>query len=172
MAFRHGAGGPSEWGNYRDAGVAAITYGAVDKIDLAQYSRGEAEQLWRESKLEPAQKYSLRQFVYEMRKGDVIYAKEGPLIVGKGTIAGDYRFSAHTGLAWPHQRAVKWQQNFNPVAIQIGDIQQYAIRPLTKYDIKRLSRKSDDVQEKINAEDALEGGLLRKEVLSVSGIAV
>jgi hypothetical protein len=67
---------------------------------------------------------------------------------------------------------VKWQQNFNPVAIQIGDIQQYAIRPLTKYDIKRLSRKSDDVQEKINAEDALEGGLLRKEVLSVSGIAV
>jgi hypothetical protein len=165
MAFRHGAGGPSEWGNYRDAGVAAITYGAVHKIDLTRYSRGEAEQFWREAGLAPAQKYSLRQFVFKMQKGDIIYAKEGPLIVGRGTIVGDYRFSPHTGLAWPHQRAVNWQQDFNPVAIQIGGVQQYAIRPLTRYDIKRLSRKSDDVQEKANTEDALEGGLLKKEIL-------
>ncbi len=106
---------------------------------------------------------SLRQFVYKMRKGDTIYAKEGPLIVGKGTILGDYRYSPRTGLAWPQQCSVDWQDDFSPLAIQVGGNQQYAIRALARDDVRRILQAGNDARRKAKEEDALEGELQKRE---------
>jgi hypothetical protein len=67
-----------------DAGVAALTYHPLEKTDLSKYARGEPKHLWK--KLQSSQKASLRRVAYEMAEGDMIHAKQGPVIVGRGTV--------------------------------------------------------------------------------------
>jgi len=85
MAIRVGSQGPSLWPAFQTHRVAAIMYPPLQHTDLPKHAEQSPEKLWKE--LAAAQKFSLAEFAYEMRAGDTIYVKEGPLIVGKGTIA-------------------------------------------------------------------------------------
>jgi len=84
MAFKCGNRGKSFWGLCKKLKVAAITYAPVSKFDLTHYPAGEPKELW--TQLAPTQKLSLRHLAYDMKKGDIIYVKEGKTIVGKGIV--------------------------------------------------------------------------------------
>jgi hypothetical protein len=90
MAFRVGSGGEDLWPDCQRLGVAAMEYRPLDDIDLSRYPEGEPRAAWK--KLAPSQQTSLKRLVYDMAEGDVIYVKEGPIIVGKGVVTGPYHF--------------------------------------------------------------------------------
>lgn len=146
MSLRAGNKGDEMWPICRHLGVAAIQYNSLDDIDLSQYKADEPKPGW--AQLEPSQKASIRRFVYEMQKGDIIYVKEGPMIVGKGVIIGDYKFDKKnrikepSGAYWQHQRSVNWSRGFFKTRIQIGKSQQFTIERITAEDIQKIEQKN------------------------------
>src|SRR3972149_415563 len=157
MAFRVGDGGPEMWPDCLRFSVAAITYYPLAEVDLSKYPQGEPKDLW--AQLSPAQKYSLRQVAYVMKEGDVIYAKQGPKIVGKGIVKGSYQFDAKfriidtNGTPWAHQVPVEWLPDFVEVRVSLGDQQRYTVRELSSDDLSRLEAETKATIEK----EALEG---------------
>jgi hypothetical protein len=124
MAMRCGSGGYDMSQECIKRGVAAITYGPLEELDLSAFPEGEPQERWAE--LAPAQQASLRRVVYEMQNGDTIYVKRGRAIVGRGTVLGAYRFD-HTlnlrdlnGTPWSHQVPVSWEADFVPVEVLLG----------------------------------------------------
>lgn len=163
MAFRDRDGGYEMWPQCLSLEVAAITYSPLTNVDLSKYPQGEPKQLW--AKLFPSQKYSLRQIAYVMKKGDVIYAKQGSYIVGKGIVKGSYQFDATLSIVdshdtqWAHQIPVKWQSNFVAVKISLGDQPRYTVRKLSESDLSKLEAETKVMIRK----EALEGQAYRKE---------
>jgi hypothetical protein len=92
MSFRCGDRGFKMWSRCFELGVAAITYRPLARVDLSKYPQGEPKDLW--AKLQPSQSASLKRIAYEMKKGDVIYVKEGPMIVSRGVVTGPYKFDS------------------------------------------------------------------------------
>jgi len=149
MAFRAGTNGPEMWDEYcRPLGVAAIEYGPVDDRDFSPYATEEQlpavmKAAW--SQLKPTQRASLRRFLWEMKEGDVIYVKKGPMIVGKGVITGPYQFDKkgriqdpNDGAPWQHQRLVSWDPEFTEVRMQLGTQQIATVKPLTAEDVQSI----------------------------------
>ena len=144
MAFRCGTNGDEMWPHCRRLGVAIIEYTPVDDIDLSDYPAGEPtsafEQLW------PSQRASLNRLVHDVAVGDVIYVKQGSLIVCKGVVTGPYFFDRENritdpdGTPWQHQRPVHWDESFRPVRIQIGRQQIMTLVPLNPKDVLRVER--------------------------------
>jgi hypothetical protein len=144
MAFRAGNNGHEMWPDCYRLGVAAIEYGPVDDIDLSAYAEGEPKAAW--SQLKQTQKASLKRLVDEMQEGDVIYVKEGPMIVGKGVVTGPYQFDKHgriqepNGAFWQHQRSVAWVSEFPTVRVQLGRSQRLTVESLADEDVSRIER--------------------------------
>ncbi len=144
MAFRAGKNGFEMWPYCRELGVAVIEYGPLDDIDLSQYSEGEPEDAWKQ--LASGPKASLKRVAYRMRKGDVIYVKQGPLIVGKGTVTGPYQFDSNNpirdpnGAPWQHQRPVRWVSDFPEVRIQVGGNPYLTVAELTAEEVARIEK--------------------------------
>jgi hypothetical protein len=157
MAFRECTNGPELWPRCCELQVAAIEYGPIDDIDFSPYAHREqfpvtVQQRW--SQLAPAQKASFRRFLWEMTEKDVIYVKQGPMIVGKGVVTGPYQFDKNNriegpqGVYWQHQRSVNWIPDFPAVSVQVGRSQQFALESLTSQDIERVE---DAVGRRISA---------------------
>lgn len=163
MAFRVGDSGYEMWPHCLEYGVAAITNYALAKIDLSKYPHDEPRDLW--AQLAPAQKYSLRKVVYEMKKGDIIFAKKGPNIIAKGIVKGSYRFDSKfrivdpNGVPWAHQVPVDWSLNFSPIRISLGNQQRYTVRELTSSDVKQIDSKLETTRE----DTAIEGQTYTRE---------
>ena len=140
------------WPHCRELGVAAITYYPLEDVDLSQHPRGEPKHLW--AQLASTQKSSLSKVAYEMEKGDIIYVKQGPKIVGRGIVKGPYRFDYEhrlrnpNGLPWAHQIPVEWSSDFEPIDILLGSEPSTVLR-LSGERLRRLenaltSRQSVD----------------------------
>jgi len=163
MAFRVGDSGYEMWPHCLHFGVAAITYRALAKIDLTKYPHDEPRDLW--AQLAPAQKYSLRKVAYEMKKGDIIFAKKGPNIIAKGIVKGAYRFDnkfrivAPNGVPWSHQVPVDWSLNFSPIRVSLGNQQRFTVRELTSSDVKSIDSKLETTRQGA----ALEGQTYKRE---------
>ena len=151
MAFRAGTNGYDLWPECRKHGIAIIQYGPVNDIDLSKHPVGEPREAWKQLGRTP--QTSLRRFVGEMQKGDTIYVKSGPKIVGKGTIDGPYYFDTkglveHDGEIWQHQRRVIWYKDFpevdNPTEQNI-----VTVKPLTKADVRNIERQNPGNQHAI-----------------------
>ena len=147
MAFRDGNRGPSLWPDCRRMGIAAITYSPVEDIDFSRYPNEEPKAAW--SQLETSQRASLRRFLYEMEENDVIYVKEGPMIVGKGVVAGPYQFDEESrirsgnGESWRQQRRVTWLGDFPEMLHTLGHQQVVTVVQLTDDDVQSIeSRES------------------------------
>lgn len=163
MAFRWGNQGTSSWKECFHGRVAAIGYGPLDQVDLSKYPRYQPKRLW--NQLAPAQRASLGRVAYEMRRGDIIYVKEGPYIVGRGTVVRPYRFNPKTQIpsprgAWPHQVTVKWDGDFIRVRVLLG-AEQFTVLPLTGDRLRELqvAIKREDAESvvRVNGEAVLEG---------------
>jgi hypothetical protein len=167
MAFRDGNKGFEMWPQCLANGVASIAYGDLN-FDLSQYPEGEPKKYW--SKLSPAQRYSLKTFVWRIKRRHTIYVKQGPNIVGKGRVLKPYVFDRNSpvkgehGDRWPHIIRVRWDSKFNPVRVQVGDTQQYTIRPLSQNDQRKVDHASMRLTRSIKASEAMEGETSKKEV--------
>lgn len=169
MSFRCGNQGHEMWPNCFSQGVAAMTYPQIYDTDLSEYPAGEPKELWAE--LAPNQHASLRRFVYEMKKGDRIYVKQGPSIVGRGVVAGSYRFVPHPnlispgdGIPWCHQVPVEWETDFNPIDIVLG-AEPITVLPLSRERLQKLGEAisvnaivMSDLDSLHTEEEFLEGG--------------
>ncbi|MCL4206164.1 MAG: hypothetical protein KJ000_27080 [Pirellulaceae bacterium] len=144
MAFRCGINGHELWEDCWEHQVAIIEYGPFDDIDLSLYPRGEPKSAWAE--LRGSQSHSLKRFVYQMDKDDIIYVKRGPMIVAKGIVAGPYRFDKKNrivdpeGTPWQHQRHVRWTRYVHDIPVQIGYAQYVTLVPLDARDVKRVEK--------------------------------
>jgi hypothetical protein len=113
----------------------------LTKTDLSKSPRGEPKKLW--DQLEPTQKASLRRLAYEMAPGDVIFVKQGPKIVDKGTVTSAYRFDSRFRLSdpggdpWSHQVTVDWSRQFTEIRILLG-AEQLTVKELSVAEVKRL----------------------------------
>jgi hypothetical protein len=112
-------------------------------VDLSQYPKNEPRDKWKQ--LASGQVYSLRQVAYQMKPGDLIFAKSGPLIVGRGRILGPYEFDRKRlvidpeGKPWEHQLPVRWQE-VGPVEVQLGRPQITTVRPLSEDDVRLFEK--------------------------------
>jgi hypothetical protein len=153
MAFRVGTGGEEMWLPCKRSGVAAITYPPIYDIDLSKCPRYEPKKQW--AQLSAPQKYSLRQVAYEMKKGDVIYAKQGSMIVGKGIVKGSYRFERKKriqigkDIPWMHRVPVKWLSDFVPVEVSLGDQQRWTVRKLSAGDVRKVEREEQRTRSRV-----------------------
>jgi hypothetical protein len=140
MAFRAGTNGYDLWPECRKLGVAIIQYSPLDDFDLTKFPIGEPKDRW--AQLSGSAKTSLCRFIIEMKKGDTIYVKSGPMIVGKGIVDSPYIFDkanrvVHDGVPWQHQRRVKWLHDVpeveNPTNQNI-----VTVKPLSAADVKAI----------------------------------
>jgi hypothetical protein len=119
------------------------------EFDLSKHTEGEPEGKWRT--LSPSQYSSLARFAYEIKEGDVIYVKDGPQIVGKGTVEREYYFDPHCPIkdsrhrSWRHVLRVAWDNGFPPIEVQIGTNQIFVVEPLTEEDLQKVDRATGQV---------------------------
>ncbi len=141
MAFRQGNRGYELWPTCYEYSVAAISYYELDETDLSKFPAREPADLWQ--CLSASQKSSLKRVAHEMTKGDVIYVKQGPLIVGRGTVKGRYKFRLNLNIfdnddyLWPHQVPVAWEPDFPSFRLLLGG-EQHTVLKLTEQHIAHL----------------------------------
>ena len=129
MAFREGSQGPDLWKYCLIKGIAAIGYSDKNDVqivgDCRKFTIEEFDEIWKKKwPRSGSAKNSLKLFAYEMKEGDIIYAKEGPLIVGKGVV-GKYGyepqlFNEYGHKGWNHFRNVEWDLSFKPFRTVLG----------------------------------------------------
>lgn len=140
MAFRNGPGGSEVWPHCQEKGIAAISYSSNRESlgDLTGVSREEYDDKWRRlSWGNPSGQASFRKFRYEMKRGDIIYVKQGvkqgPNIVGKGVIKSGYKYDPkilegckvevkgrEEEVGWEHYREVDWVRGFQSFRCVLG----------------------------------------------------
>ncbi len=160
MSFRCGDRGPEMWPQCFKLGVAAIYYTPLAGVDLSKYPQREPKHLW--AQLKPTQNASLRRVAYEMKKGDVIYVKQGTKIVGRGTVKRRYKFDYESrlldpdGNQWAHQVPVKWEALY-PINIKLGS-EPTTVLPLSGRRLRKLETAIGSTRKSIEQKEALEGG--------------
>lgn len=141
MAMRDGYTGESMWERCRDMGIAAYSYDCVERVDLSKYKKnGPRPEGWQY--LKGSAPSSLIKVAFEMKKGDIIFVKEGKEIVGRGVVQGGYRFIGNKlkdkrGGWWSHAVPVKWDKEFTPLTIKLG-ADQIAVLELKDERLKNL----------------------------------
>src|SRR5208282_43161 len=149
MSLRDGTGGPSAWSECRHRNLAVIDYPPMN-FDLSKYREGEPKNKW--STLWPLQYRSLARFAFEIKQGDVIYVKDGPLIVGRGTVQDEYYFDPHCPIkdsrrrSWRHVLGVTWDLGFLPIRVQIGRNQLFVVEELAEEDLQKVNRASEQLK--------------------------
>jgi hypothetical protein len=162
MAFRQGNRGYELWPTCYRYDLAAISYWDIDRIDLSRFPYGEHADLWQ--CLSTSQKSSLKRVAYEMTKGDVIYVKQGPLIVGRGRVQGRYKFRLNRNILdsdnylWPHQVPVAWEPGFPSFRLLLGG-EQHTVLKLTEDHLSKLMAASSSTLSDDKDISAYEGDL-------------
>ena len=129
MAFRWGTQGDELWPICRRLGIAALGYYDNEwkpiVEDCSKMSKTRYDRAWQDKwPGNTAGRSSLWNFAREMNVGDVIYVKQGPSIVGKGSVASEYLYnpSVMRDPNYPHghYRKVDWEAKFQPIKILLG----------------------------------------------------
>jgi len=129
MAFRRGSQGREMFQHCFEKGIAALGYYEYESRkpiveDCSKISKEEFIRIWRTKWPNPGTaRKSLEYVAYEMKKGDIIYAKQGPEIVGRGEIVSGYQYDPNilrdVDGKWEHFVRVNWQKNFKPFRLVI-----------------------------------------------------
>lgn len=124
MAFKEGSQGRNIWSECYKRGIAAIGYRRFTEYgDLSKYSEDEFVEICRKVSASVAVQSSLKKLRYRMKKDDIIYAKDGTWIVGKGKITKEYQFNPNIlkGVnTWSHFVTVDWNKDFTPFEKVLG----------------------------------------------------
>lgn len=128
MAFRIGSRGDEMWPECKQRGIAAIGYykdGQRIVGDCSKLTEDEYNDIWRrKDPRNTTGRVSLRNVAYRMSVGDVIYVKQGPEIVGRGTVTSPYKYNPSilkgAKTKWEHFVRVKWDADFDAIEIPLG----------------------------------------------------
>ena len=126
--------GAGIWDECYDNCIMAIGWDAIG--DLKQYaSKTEMKQAMKEH-IDPDKPYTMSahatwQFAYEMKPGDIVFAKKGrSTVVGRGIVASDYRFDDSREdkknvrqVKWTHKG--EWQHPGQAIVKTLTDITPY-----------------------------------------------
>ena len=123
MAMRFGSGGTDVFDDCRERGIAAadywVDYESDERVvtDCRKLTREQFKARWRRfAPTNISMRTSIGHLAYDMKIGDVIYAKKGPYIVGKGTVVGEYAYDpkilAGTAARFAHFVKVRWQRGY------------------------------------------------------------
>ncbi|MBZ0258475.1 hypothetical protein K8I31_20580, partial [bacterium] len=150
MSFRVGSRGYELWEVCYELSVAAITYNPLASTDLSKFPKLEPKNLW--NKLSsPSQKSSLKRVAYEMKKGDIIFVKKGPEIVGRGIVQGSYFFDYNkkiidpNGIPWTHQVPVKWDTDFIKIKKKLGQNQLFTVEKIKSEEVKLFQSELNSI---------------------------
>jgi len=171
MSFRDGNQGKSVWKDCLERGIAAIDYydGNGDRV-VEDCSKLTKEEVVKEFKKimpnKPTCRKNIIRIAYKMKDGDIIYAKEGPRIVGKGEIVKEYDFDPEilkdTIVKWAHFLTVDWEEDFPEIEIKLG-AEQWTILPLNEERLERIQKKESEIRESREKEKAIEGKKYKSE---------
>ncbi|SES91122.1 AAA family ATPase [Anaerobranca gottschalkii] len=104
--------GARKWDEFYEKGIMGIGWEKIG--DLNQYSTKEEMKKAMKEKINPNGSFmndalATWQFVYEMKKGDIIFVKKGRTqIIGRGVVVSDYYFDTTLDSEFPNLRNVKW----------------------------------------------------------------
>lgn len=141
MAMREGSQGRDRFPDCFAKGIAALDYWDEHHqrivTDCRRLTERKFEELWRAKWPRcGTARASLRHLWLDMKKGDIIYAKTGTQVVGKGRIISEYAYDPTIlrgttgGKSWAHHVRVRWETNFVPFHFRF-DAQQCTILELT-----------------------------------------
>jgi 5-methylcytosine-specific restriction endonuclease McrA len=128
MAFRIGDRGPEMWPECYKRGIAALGYyldGKPVVENCSELTEDEYNGIWqRKRPRNTTGRASLRKVAYQMKVGDIIFAKQGPRIVGRGRITSEYKYDPDilegAEARWEHFVEVDWNPDFGPIDILLG----------------------------------------------------
>ncbi|WP_084323985.1 HNH endonuclease [Methanolobus tindarius] len=148
MSFRLGSNGVEVWEQCRKQGIAAMGYyynGEPVVGDCRNITEKEFDAIWRESGVRSRTgKSSLKHVVFHMKEGDVIYAKKGTEIVGKGKIAEEYDYKPgivkQDGVRWEHYVKVDWNTDFKPFVLDLS-ANQHTVLKINQERLARIREK-------------------------------
>jgi hypothetical protein len=141
MAMREGSQGRDRFYDCFAKGIAALDYwdehGRRIVADCRRLTPEQFEETWRRKWPQgTSPRASVRHLWMHMKKGDVIYAKTGTQVVGKGRIISEYAYDPTVlrgttgGESWAHYVRVRWETDFVRFHFRF-DAQQYTILELT-----------------------------------------
>lgn len=164
MSFRRGNQGESLWQDCLKLGVAVITYGPLHSVDLSKNDPYEPRRQW--GRLAPSKKFSLGAVAYLMRPKDVIYAKDGASIVGKGIVRSRYRFDPtvlnRPDVDWAHHVKVDWHSTFPVGLVSYVGPTQSTVHRLSAKQVSILERQLPKATAAFGKKaEAMEGRLVR-----------
>ena len=168
MSFRCGNRGYEMWEKCLSEEVAAITYTPFLYTDLSKHNHFEPNNKWKA--LAAAQYASLRRFVYEIKRDDVIFVKRGKYIYGKGVVSGKYKFVRNTNLIcpngkepWCHHMPVKWEKDFMPIKLSLG-AEQFTVKSLDLSQVNLILKQEEEAKKQDKKFEVSEGEKYEAEV--------
>jgi len=141
MAMREGSQGRDRFPDCFAKGIAALDYwdeqGRRIVTNCRRLTPVQFEEIWRRKWPKgTSPRASVRHLWLDMKKGDIIYAKTGTQVVGKGRITSEYAYDPAIlrgttgGESWAHYVKVRWETDFVPFDFRF-DAQQCTILELT-----------------------------------------
>ncbi len=118
MSMRWGSGGHDFFPACRERGIAALGYYDVNNLPIVQDCREltpkEFDEAWREKgPRRTVARNAMRSFAYDVKRGDIIYARSSPCIVARGEVTDGYAFDpdimAGTDCNWEHFVRLDWR---------------------------------------------------------------
>jgi hypothetical protein len=127
MAFREGSQGVDHWEDCYRLGVAVIAMAITDDDkplpDLTRVPKEKFNEFMVKHAGAPQTSldWSFRKFRYDLKPGDIIYAKSGARLVGKGLITGNYSYKVDLLRKkghefWAHYRKVEWEKGVEAIS--------------------------------------------------------
>lgn len=160
MSFRQCNQGYEMWPTCYKNEVAAISYDILDETNLSKFKERSPAELWQQ--LKSSQSSSLAHVAYHMAKGDTIFVKKGPDIVGKGKVLGSYKYRLSKRVLdeddylWPHQVPVKWDASFIPFRLVLGAY-QHTVLLLSPERIRKIQAAASKISSDEKSLEAEEG---------------
>ncbi len=147
MSMRIGNQGFDMFRVCRRKGIAALGYWHNDRDvvgDCRKLTKEDFVARWKIAfPRDTAGRKSVEYVAYEMKRGDVIYVKSGPMISGRGVVVGPYEFDPRIlkgeEVEWPHFVRVKWDESFMPFRCLLG-AEPRTVLKLGKDRLKMLQR--------------------------------
>ena len=154
MAMREGNQGRDRFPDCFAKGIAALDYWLEDRggrfrrvvADCRRLTPEEFEEIWRRKWPKgTAPRASVRHLWLHVKKGDVIYAKTGTRVVGKGRITSEYAYDPAIlrgtpgGERWAHYVRVRWETDFVPFDFRF-DAPQFTIFELAGERLARVQK--------------------------------
>jgi predicted HNH restriction endonuclease len=170
MSFRIGDRGYEMWPDCYERGIAALTYHYRGKPvvgDCSKITEEEYDEIWRRKRPKSiSARISLKNVAYKMREGNIIYAKQGAYIVGKGVVVGRYEHDPDilkgTEAEWEHFVRVKWEPDFPKFKLNL-EANQYTVLELKGWRLRRIREMERRARNQALKLEAVEGEEFKSE---------